>query len=233
MEEVGVLGDDADGVVEGLGADLAQVDAVDPDGTGAGVVEAGDEGGDRRLAGPARPDQGDEGAGLDGERHVAQHRTAAPAVAGGGALERGQRDLVGRGVGERDVVDLDAHRARGHRARVGCLGDERLEVEHLEDPLERHERGHDVDADVGDRGERAVEPGEQRREGDERADGQGAGNGHEAADAVDHRRRERRDEGERDEEHRAVDGDASRRCRAPGRRGRHTPRPRRRGARTA
>ena len=32
--------------------------------------------------------------------------------------------------------------------------------------------------------------------------------GHEAADAVDHRGRQRRDEGERDEEHRAVDGDA-------------------------
>ena len=95
-----------------------------------------------------------------------------------------------------------------HGAGVGGLGDQRLQVEHLEDPLERHERGEDVDAHVGDRGERAVEPGQQRGEGEQGADRQGVVDGHHTAHAVDHGGRERRDEGERDEEHRAVDRDA-------------------------
>lgn len=39
---------------------------------------------------------------------------------------------------EGDVVDLDADRPTGHRSGVGRLGDERFEVEDLEDPLEGH-----------------------------------------------------------------------------------------------
>ena len=52
-----------------------------------------------------------------------------------------------------------------------------------------------------------VEAGEQRGEGQQRADRERAVDGHDAAEAVDHRRRERRDEGEGGHEDRAVEGD--------------------------
>ena len=172
---------------------------------GGGVVEARHERGDGGLAGAARADEGDQLARLDGERHVVQHRAAAAPVTRGGGLERGQRDLVGGRVARR--TPRRPRRARVRRAprrRVGRLGDERLEVEHLEDPLEGDQRGHDVDPDVRDRGERAVEPGQQGGEGEQGADGEGVVDGHQAPDAVDHRRGERGDEGERDEEDRRL-----------------------------
>ena len=78
-----------------------------------------------------------------------EHDPAAAPVAGRHGLERGQRDLVGGRVAERDVVELDAERTLGQRDGAGPLLDEGLEVEHLEDPLEGDERRHDVDTDVG------------------------------------------------------------------------------------
>ena len=51
---------------------------------------------------------------------------------------------------------------------AGALGDERREVEHLEDPLERHERGHHVDAGVRELRERLVDLADVD---DERGDG--------------------------------------------------------------
>ncbi len=172
-----------------------------------GVVEARDQGGDRRLARPARADERDEGARLDGEGDLPQHRPAPAAVTGGGRLEAAQGHLVGRRVREGEVVDLDADRTAGQRPGVGRLGDEGAQVEDLEDPLEGHERGHDVDPHVRDRGERAVERAEQRREGEERADGEGAADRHDAADPVDHRGGQCRDARQGDEEDRAVEGD--------------------------
>ena len=47
---------------------------------------------------------------------------------------------------------------------VGCSGwIIGTEVEHLEDPLEGHERGHDVEVDVGELGERLRRAGPGRR----------------------------------------------------------------------
>jgi hypothetical protein len=116
----------------------------------------------RWSSGTARADQRDEGARLDRERHVVQHRAAALAVAGGRGLERGQRDLVGGGVENETPSTSTRTGPGGTGPGVGRLGHERLEVEHLEDPLERDQGGEDVDPHVGDGGERAVEPARER-----------------------------------------------------------------------
>ena len=115
----------------------------------------------------------------------------------GDAFQRGQRDL-GRGrVAEADVVELDGDRAAGQRRRVGGVDDRRLQVEHLEHPLEADERRHHVDLHVGQRGERSVEAVEVGGEGDERADAERAGDRHHAADAVDEGGGERGEQAER------------------------------------
>ena len=60
VEEVRLLGDDPDRVVNRLQRGVTQVHPVDPHGAAGGVVEAGDEGCERRLAGTAGPDEGHE-----------------------------------------------------------------------------------------------------------------------------------------------------------------------------
>lgn len=92
-----VLEDDPDVAAQRLERELARVVAVDQDPPGGGVIEAGDEGGQRGFAGTAGPDERDELSGLD---------------PGGDLLEGGAR--LAR-VGERDVVELD--RAGGARNR--------------------------------------------------------------------------------------------------------------------
>ena len=63
VPEEGVLEDDADGLADRLQRQLAQVVSVDPHRAGGRVVEAGDQVAGRRLAGAARPDEGDERPG--------------------------------------------------------------------------------------------------------------------------------------------------------------------------
>jgi hypothetical protein len=109
------------------------------------------------------------------------------------------------------VAELDPAGARRNRDRVGLLLDARPQVEHLEDPVERHQRAHHVDPHVAQRGERPVQPGEQQRERDDRAGRDAAGDREPAAEAVRQRLRQRRDQQHRDEErpgeHRLLDAD--------------------------
>ena len=143
-EELHVLRDDGDGRADTLDRQRPQVVAVERDrarraaGHGRiGVVEAGQEREQRRLAGPGRPDERDRLAGLDAERDVVQDRPARRAV------ERR------RAVGERDVLEgdgpADGRRQRHGVRRVGDLGDG---VEQLEQAL----------ACAGGRVERRVQP---------------------------------------------------------------------------
>ena len=87
-------------------------------------------------------------------------------------LQRGERDLVRRGVGEADVVELHGERPGRGGDGVGLLLDERLEVQDFEDPLEADQGAHDLHAGVGERGERRVEAGEQQGQHDDVARGQ-------------------------------------------------------------
>src|SRR5206468_627964 len=56
--------------------EVADVAAVDDDRAGVGVVHAGEELGDARLAGASDADEGGDVAGGDGERDVVQYRPA-------------------------------------------------------------------------------------------------------------------------------------------------------------
>ena len=64
------------------------------------IVEATDEARHRRLTGPARPDERDEPARLDPQRHVPQDGLAPAAIAGARRLERRQRDPVRPRIGD-------------------------------------------------------------------------------------------------------------------------------------
>ncbi len=93
-----------------------------------------------------------------------QDLLAAAGVQGGNLFEGGQRDLVGGRVGEADVVEFHGHRTGGNRRGVRFLGDQRLEVQDLEDPLEADQRAHDLHPGVGQGRQRGVQPGEEQRE---------------------------------------------------------------------
>src|SRR6478609_9569840 len=161
VEEVRLLGDHTDTVAQRRHRHVPQVDPTDAHGALARVVEPGHEGGQRRLAGARGSDEGDEVTGRRRDGDVVEHLPAAATVTRGDRLERGERDLVGRRVAERHVLELDAERTVGQGDGAGALLDERLEVEHLEDALEGDERRHDVDAHVGQGRQRAVETGQQ------------------------------------------------------------------------
>ena len=121
------------------------------------------------LPAPDGPDQRHQLTRLHAERHAVEHRLVGRGLERRDGLERGERHLVGRRVAEADVVELDRRRAAREGLGVGLLDDHRRQVEHLEDPLEGHQRRHDVDPDVRQGGQRAVEPAEQSGERDEGA----------------------------------------------------------------
>ncbi len=136
---------------------------------------------------------------------------AAPGVEGGDLLQGGEGDLVGGRVGEAHGVELHRDRAVRHLPGVRLLGDQRLEVQHLEDPLKADQRAHHLDVRPGQRGQRGVEPGEQQGERDDRAGLQVAAQGEEAAEPVDDGERQGGDQGECGDEvglhHRRADAD--------------------------
>ena len=113
VEEVPVLGDDADGLAQGGGGEVADVGAADADGAGVDVVEAGQELGEGGLAGAGGADDGDDLAGVDAEGDVVDDLDAAAGVEGGDLLEGGEGDVGGGGVGEADGVELDGDGAGG------------------------------------------------------------------------------------------------------------------------
>jgi len=81
-----VLGHDADPVVEAVQGHVPDVEAADPHCAVGGVVQARHERGDGRLAGAARPDEGEHLPGLHREVDAVEHFFAAAPV--------GHRDLL-------------------------------------------------------------------------------------------------------------------------------------------
>ena len=110
VEHVGVLGDVADDVLQGLQRHVAYVVPADAHRAGLGVVQPGDQVRDRGLAGTGRTDQRDHVAALGDEVDVGEHLTVVAGLLAGHHLERGERDLVGPRVAERDVLELEADR---------------------------------------------------------------------------------------------------------------------------
>ena len=165
VEEVRLLGDDADRAPEGRQRDPPDVDAVDLDGAAVDVVEARHEVGRRRLARARRADERDELARLglevdllEGERGEAgaararrgasaARSASAPAALGG---RRPPRDAsrLGQARLERLLGDrLDD--GVGHRL-VG-RGPGRVRAARLRDRLERPRRRHGGGRDSGTR----------------------------------------------------------------------------------
>src|SRR5690606_24445127 len=68
-----VLGDECDLSGQLVAGEAAQVAAVDADAPAPGVPQAGEQHGQRRLAGPGGPDHGDRAPGGDVEHDVVQH----------------------------------------------------------------------------------------------------------------------------------------------------------------
>ena len=227
MEQVAVLGDHAEGLADAR-KDRSRT-STPPSRTAPASTSyrRGTQLRDRRLPGAGRADQGDRLARLGAERDVVQDLDAAAGVEGGDLFEGGQGHLVGRRVGEADAVELDGDGPVRHRARLGPLRDERLEVEDLEDALEADQGAHHLDAGAGERGQRRVEAGEEQREGDDRARVEAGRAAPEAAEAVHEREGQRGDQGERGDEHvlhhRGADADVADAAGAE-RRTRRTPR---------
>ena len=199
-----VLGDDADGGAQRLHRRVAYVDAIDPHRAGTDVVQAGHEVADGGLSRPGRSHQGDQLARSCDERHVEQHLLAWCLFEQGNRFKRRERDFFGARIAEVDVIELDSHRTARDRDSLGAFGDHRLQIEDLEDTIERHERSHDIDLHVRERGERCVQTIEVGGERDDGTEFQCVMNGEDATPAVDHRGGERRGEQQSDHEHPGV-----------------------------
>ena len=100
-----------------------------------------------------------------------------------------------------DVVELDGRGSLGDVDGVGGVGDQGLQVEDLEDPLEADDGRDDVHRGVGQRCQRTVEAGEQQRQRDDRSRVQPAVEGEPPAQSVDQCERQGGHERQRVHEH--------------------------------
>ena len=78
MEQLHVLGDDADARPQRVEGRLAQVDAAQADAADLGIVEAEEQPREGRLARAGPPEQPEHLARLEAERDVAQDGVAPP-----------------------------------------------------------------------------------------------------------------------------------------------------------
>ncbi len=162
----------------------ADVDAVDQHLPAGDVVEAGDQVGDRRLAGSGLADQRHRLSRLDGQVDVLQH------------------GLV-RLVGEGDAAQLDAAVDTTHRRGVGGVDDARLRVQQLQHLLAAGHRRLHGGVELAELLDRLEETADVGQEGDDHADRDRVPAVGEASEEQHRRRRQqpqeldRRREGER------------------------------------
>src|SRR5262249_54649303 len=135
-----------------LEADLAHVVAVDQYAPALirDVIEASEQVDDRGLAGAARPDDGDDLAGMDLERDVMQDRLF-------GVVTKG------------DVLEFDLATDGGQVDGVRRVDDLRACIQGLEDALDGRVRPLKLDVEVHDADGGVVEVGQVRVEGEQLA----------------------------------------------------------------
>ncbi len=201
VEQVPVLGDHPERRADGLGGQLADVDPGQAHRAGVDVVEPGRQLRDRGLPGARRAHQRHQLPGFDPERHVMENLDTATGVEHGDLLQRCERDLVRGRVAETDVVEFHRHPSFWHPLRVRAVCDQRFEVQHLEHPFEAYQSAHDFHPGAGQRGQRGVEAGEQQRERDDGAGFQLPAQRVETTEPVDEGECQRRDQGQRGDEH--------------------------------
>ena len=97
VEKVGVLGHHPDHVLQRAQGDVPHVRPIYRDRTPGHVVKAGGQVADGGLARARRPDQGHQLARLGHEGNVEEDLLAAGCARDRHRLERGQRNLLGRG----------------------------------------------------------------------------------------------------------------------------------------
>ena len=206
VEEIRVLGHHTHDIAHRRHGGVAHVGAAQAYRTLGHVVQAGHQRRDGRLAGTRWAHQRHHLARLHPEGDVVQHLVASVFLEHGHRLERGQGDLFGARIGEVDVVELDGGVAPRDIDRLGVLLNHGNDVEHLEEPLEGHETRHDVDVDVGELGQRGVEPGQVLGQGDHGAHLEGAVDRRHATHPVDDGGGQRSGEGEADQKEAGVGG---------------------------
>ena len=169
-QDLGALGDHADGATQQLEVEVEHVDAAEQHRAGLGLDRAREQRGQRRLAGAGAADQGAGGAGRDVQVDVLQRERAV----GVGEVEVAELDLQ-RAVGQLVATDRLALGAEqvaqpDHGAeaglQVGQVAGELVDLadEHRRDQEERDQRGRvevvaddEHDADEGGGGEHAVQ----------------------------------------------------------------------------
>ncbi len=208
VEHVRVLRHVADRVLERLQRQVADVCPADPHRAARHVVETRHEVGDRGLAGTGRADECDHLARLGSEAHAVQHLAGLAALDAGHGLQARQRDVLGARIGEVDPVELHARGRARNGGGIRLLDHGGGEVEDLEDAVEAHQRGHHVDADVGEPLEGPEQPQQQGGERGEGPDRECAVDREAAADAVDEGRGQSRDQHHHRHEHPRDQGDA-------------------------
>ena len=174
VEQHRVLWNDADGRAYARLLDLAEVLAVDQDAAVRDVIEAVEQAGDGRLAGAARPDDGERIPRRNGKGNVLEHR--APSI-----------------VSERDVVEDDAATADREAPCAGNIGDFRALVQKLEHLLHVRQRLADLAINETEKIQRQVELDEVRIHHDEVA------HRHLASRDVARRHQHQRDQARRDD----------------------------------
>lgn len=185
MEQVPVLGDHADGFADGVGAEVADVDAGEFDRARIHVVEARNHLSDGGFTGAGRSDERNHLAGFGTEGQIMEHVLAAAAVEDRHFLEGREGHFVRRRIGELHVLELDGYRSVRYRHGVGLLGDERREIEYFEDPLKTDEGAHDVHSGARESRQRRVQPSQQQCHRDNGTGVQLPAQGVVAAEAVD------------------------------------------------
>ena len=198
VEQVGVLGDDGDGLAERRQRDFADVAAADQDAAAVGIEEAQQQPDQGRLAGAARADDAERLAGLQGEGEVSQRLALARGVAEADALEadlgRERAGVGGAGGGlggvdhlrlrVQDLVDRRRGRHRDHAPVVErdqlAERPEHLDAEHQDDQQNLQLQAALLDAD-GAPGQRDGRPGRDPEDGDAAGDDVGGQHEHRAA----------------------------------------------------
>ena len=202
VQHVRVLRHDTDHRPQRLQRQVADVVPADPHRPAHRVIQPRHQVRDRRLPRPRRADQRGQLPGRHCEGDVPQHPRLAGTFRRGqrDRLQGGQRHLTRLGIPEPHSRKLHPRRPVRMRQRISRrpFGDQRFQVEDLEDAVKADQRGEDFQRQVGHFAERLVQLRDQHDERHQRADRESTVNDQSAAEPVDERgdqRREQRDVG--------------------------------------
>jgi len=160
VEQVGVLRHDSDHRPQRLQRQVADVVPADPHHPAHRVIQPRDQVGDRRLPRPRRSDQRGQPSSRHLEGHVPEHPRITGTFRRGqrNRLQRGQRHLVRFRIPEPHSRHLHTRRfpRPSQRIRGGPFGDQRLQVEDLEDAVKADQRPEDFQRHPGHVVQRSV-----------------------------------------------------------------------------